>query len=387
MKRNFSKVCIESMIFLLFFLFSCHQTIFAGNFYWATHESFGLGVESINGRNPITWFVPRSSPIFVENRMQMYQISGQKFLKAQTLAGVWIYVLETTVSEHRIESRYPSGNLIIFHNRVNMCDKKFDCSENEKNNIHAGYICSYEIDYNFFKITCNGNPSTFTGYIEKELIEDFGNTGKITIFDPLLIKRPKYERLIEESFALGTKCGQIRNIADKVDMSLEAGFGIEFFGLFTLGAKGESGHEYELTSSIGDKGVSVRFVNIKLKEKNGKENLEYFVRIDSRCRGGNILSNESYIESIVIKNKDLGTTESFDFDSLNSSKKLMELRYLRHPYFFSINNSKQYFNLLSWQSDVLENRYAREQIFSYFNRTCYSKYRKRDACADHSYEN
>ena len=88
--------------------------------YFAFEESFALSQKLVNGRYPLTTFIPRTFLLFIPDRNDIKEIGGSQYLAATTQDGVKVFVLASTVSR-RPFNKTIGKHEIIFNSSNVLC--------------------------------------------------------------------------------------------------------------------------------------------------------------------------------------------------------------------------------------------------------------------------
>jgi len=97
------------------------------------------------------------------------------------------------------------------------------------------------------------------------------------------------------------------------------------------------------------------------------------------CKITGLVEDLKKIESVVFPGKEYDDLIYADFGMADVSN------YVSGPYLFSVNNYRQYIEVMERLGHIFRDRALAGYFFSEFNRSCRSVNRKEAICMDHSY--
>jgi len=362
------------------------QSTQAADPYFSFEESFALSPYPESGRFPIITFIPRTMLLYIDDRDEMHDISGRKYLLAETQDGVKVYIDETTVSKDTFKNVVGTEE-IIFNSETAIC-KTIGCDTTDPSNIwniHAGDAFNFQRTNIFGVVELVGfrYNQKIVGYLNESELKKMTMHGVITRADQ---KHPKYSITKEISKDLSTQCGEIvtkgttKELGGKIDPELPI---LKTFGIGVgIGAGAEK--KVKIEKAYGAQNQKFSFFNYRIRNNRSGEQYQLLAQVIYECDQGPLISPLKRILRIDMINPKTNKIYSMSFDEFKTPDDLY--RFTSSAYLFSVNTYQQYADLMERLGTIFEDRSLAGFLLSEFNRSCGSKYRKLDKVRSYSYK-
>lgn len=350
-------------------------------------ETFGLATEKEGGKYRVVTFIPRTFLLFDINKEEPDFKVGKQYLAATTQDGVRVFLLERAVSEGPFKTVFGEQD-IIFNKSHSVCFT-IQCDQQDDDQllkINAGEVFKTEAldiaGVDIYKLIGNrGNRHSINeiiGYISKNEL-DMLNLKSVVTYATL--RHPRYGLTTSQSTAINTSCGEqikkdeLRTVDTLSNSDREL---INAFRVATIGGGGN----LQFNRGYGGKGKEVVFKLYNVTDRRSEPNIEtsYAAQIVYRCDESDIFLKRTRIESLAIINTETNSTHTFKPEGTPEDL----LAFTGAPYLYSVNNSRQYFQLMDKLSEQFESRALAGYFLAGFNRSCKGKHRKQEESCQHS---
>lgn len=345
---------------------------------WAVKESFALRAESENGRYTVITFIPRSFLLYDIDFTEPDSSAGQAYAAATTQDGARILILEDTISKNILDPT-AGERLVIFNASVGICEVP-NCDTQDEDDllpVAAGERFSAEdVGGELLQLTGDRNGEIITGYISEARVKSLEQEAIVT--DPALpLPRLTIARASARLPSLG--CGEVRTANDELTLNQFDEQGSESiseadrvtFEHFDLGNISPLNDEFrvQFTKAYGSADEAHEYRTYTVVDNWDNSTRIFAAQIVYRCAGTAPNRTPRVITAVSLKDQD-GTP--IEFTPLGAPDNLIDRT--AAPYLWSINNERQYRDIMTILASKLENRALAGYFVTEFNRSC----RKRD---------
>ena len=143
----------------------------------------------------------------------------------------------------------------------------------------------------------------------------------------------------------------------------------------------EEAYRLTFNRSYGEKNRAYQFRVYKISDHQLNEDKKYVAQIIYKCETMGTVMRMHRILSVTLSNQD---GSGISLDPIATPEGLRDWTNTPH-YLYSVNNARQYFDLMDRLGELFPNRAEAGYFLSEFNRSCSSRYRSSDHCSRHQY--
>jgi hypothetical protein len=323
---------------------------FTRNHTWALSAELKQTAE--NRIYPRTAFLPSRYLLYIDDRNQTTDISGELYIKATTQDGVDVYVLSEHVSK-RPFSKSIGTHEIIFNSAYQLCNTKPCDSPKQSNIIPVSRGDAFSIvdsDSGFVEVK-GGKDEPVFGFITETKITQLIEQGLITRTDH---KHPPYDITKYKMKSLSKKCGDVlTGYVDIVDDKLaDIEFVVESFDLGNI-----NGDQVVISNNAkyGGEGYALDFYNYAITDKETQEKFSVAAVYKIKCIVAQFKkAKRLYHESVTFKSSREVDAISMTIEEFGTPIKLRDLT--GAPYLVSINEYSHFEAIMKKLSQKIGDR-------------------------------
>ena len=357
---------------------------------WAVKESFALGTEKeLPGRYPVVTFIPRSLLLYNVDLVEPDMKAGPQYAAATTQDGVRVFLLEDTISKGTFKP-VSGERFLIFNTARGVCEVP-NCDTNDEDDllpVSAGERFRAEDQGGgLWKLTGNRDGEEIIGFISESRIGDLEAEAVVT---DAARKLPRLTVAREKPLLPSLDCGETKKVGDTVKMETVDSEGADaispaertVFELFDLGTIAEAGGEYTVTfkKAYGDENQAHEFRVYSVTDNELSKTAMFAAQLVLECGGTAPAWSRDLIKSVTMFDD---SPTRYDFSSFGAKPGLTQ--FTGAPYLWSVNNERQYRDLMAKLSGILGNRALAGFFLSEFNRSCRGSDRQKKECQEIEY--
>lgn len=364
--------------------------------YWAIEESFALSPEPYQGRYTVVAFIPRTFLLFdIDTEEPPDDILRRPYAAATTQDGVRVYMLEAAISEHPFTD-WRGDQDLIFNTRIDVCRSSICDLGNDDDTfaINAGEaFVKHQVNEQLFRLEgirmVGAATQKVEGFISKSRLADLNERAIVTRMD---LAQPRYDiqKYVSKELSLG--CDEQYNVGDEQitrALSKEDEVIRDAFGIASVSGDGNT-VTLRFEKNIGGSDQAIEYRHYTINDNSidaaggtEKPTVQHIaMQIEIECEQVGAELDKIRYTSVVAWN----ATKGIRYGPYSPEGTPTNLKpYTKAPYLYSINNARQYKDLMETLGESIRDRAIAGYFLSEFNRSCNGEARKSEICASHSY--
>lgn len=369
--------------------------------------TFALSRDARGGFRPYVTYVPTSFLLFSVDQAKEIQIAGDVWWPAETQDAVEVYILKNDISTKTFGQEFGQPG-IVFHTGYRLCEE-IGCDKDNDNKtyqVYPGRAFTIQPDAsNNASILKRDRGGRHVGVLTDSELSELRSNGSVTTFDQ---PHPRYFVTETNGFPFDTICDQVFGASnDDVALPLPLKSApspdqTAVFRAFQIGEILETNGTYSLAFKrpYGAEGLSIRHHLYKFHDTTTDNVFAFAVQVPMACSWNvsiqenmrinpvnllridtaSVSPSSGTLEIPVTKRDGSQTVVAVDFETSVSSpitlnggetnEDLAGVHFGKHPYLWSVNTPTQYFELMKYVSDKLNDRALAGFFLSKFNISC-----------------
>ncbi len=372
------------VLIILAFNFILSETVIGNAGHWAVWEGYGLGIDFEENKYPIITYIPRTFLLFdiaTQNRM----INDQEYKEVTTQDGVRLYMLSKSISKKPIKQGLGFSS-IIFNTKASIClEKHCQNRDEEMLQIIAGEFFEKSQEGNLIRLKGTRGGETIEGIVNENQLNEWNKEGKITFADQA---QPRLEVTQSEGKYFNLECGMSRESneelkgVDENEIQNDDEIINKIYDIANIVQTQNKDFIVTFNRPYGGTDTMYKYRIYKVKNLQQDTERKYAAQIVYECEVSGNSVNLKRITEVSLKYAENSNAIMLKPEGTPDNLK----KWTGSPhYLYSVNNTEQYFALMSKLGDMFSNRAEAGFFLSEFNRSCRSKHRKKKNCTHHDY--